>query len=314
MDEIVLEPTTCVRSSPRSAKLKTTTDPLGNTAAVEAALPDEPRTESGLTSRELLKQTRERLRRHAAATQDGWGDWWTALPSGHWHVFAVEDGRVLDDFVVEDEPVAIKHGALKTALMRTLGVRDEGEGPFNARMKTFLLLGLFGPIGIQRERRNYGYSLTSTLKWAVAMSLQRAYVPPSAAVDFLHRHDHDLQRMFRHLRNGDGPPLRLRINIEALQPLGDEQRSKGRGSRGGEAGTLSLGGATRTPFDAAAAAPVLDLDLREIGNKLFVNLVDAGVSAAKVIRAQRILPDLSARPTPPPAPPSPPGSWEGAST
>jgi len=308
MDEIVLKPTTRARGKCKRPTTKATTDPLGNTVEIEAALPDEPRAGTGFTSRELVERTRERLRRHAAEILDGYGSWWTALPSGHWHVFSFENGQVLDDFVVENDPVAIKHGALKTALMRTLGVRDEGEGPFNARMKTFLQLGLFGPIGIQRERRNYGYSLTSALKWAVAMTLQRAYVPPSAVVDFMNRHDHDLQRLFRHLRTGDGPPLRLRINIEALQPLGDEERSKGRGSRGGETGTLSLREATRTPFDMAAAAPVLDIDLRELGNKLMVNLADAGVSAAKILRAQRILPDLSARPTPPPAPPSPSGS------
>lgn len=133
-------------------------------------------------------------------------------------------------------------------------------------------------------------------------------------VEFLDRHDRDLQAMFRQLRTGDGPPLRLRINIEALQPLGDEQRSKGRGSRGGEAGTLNLDGLLHTPFDIAASAPVLEIDLRELGNKLMVNLVDAGVSAAKILRAQRILPDLSARPTPPPAPSQPPESSAWAPT
>lgn len=308
MDDIVLEPTTRARVKDIPAKRKATTDPLGTTVQIEAGLPDAPLSPDGLTSRQVLHRTRERLRAQAAANPADTGSWWTALPSGHLHVFAFENGRVLDDFVVENDPIGIKHGMLKTALMRTLGVRDEGEGPFNARMKTFLQLGLFGPVGIQRERRNYGYSLTSALKWAVAMTLQRAYVPPSAVVDFLNRHDRDLQWMFRRLRTGDGPPLVLRVNIEALQPLGNEPRSKGRGSRGGETGTLSLGEANRTLFDIAAAAPALEIDLRELGNKLMVNLADAGVSVSKILNAQSILPDLSARPTPPPAPPSPPES------
>ena len=306
MDEIVLEPDTRARSKPGRLKSKNPADPLGNTAEVEARMPDEPRSSDGLTSREVLNHTRERLRREAAEHPDSSGDWWTPLPCGHLHVFATEKGRVLDDFVVENDPVAIKHGIVKTALMRTLGVRDEGEQPFNARMRTFLQLGLFGPVGIQRERRNYGYSLTSALKWVIAMTLQRAYVPPSAVVDFLDRHDKEFYRLYRQLRTGDGPPLRLRVHIEALSPLGDEQRAKGKGARGGETGTLQLGEPPQKPFDIAASAPVLDIDLRELGNKLFVNLVDAGADAAKVTRAQRILPDLSARPTPP-ASPSPPG-------
>lgn len=314
MDDAVLKPTGRALSKGIPANRRSPTDPLGTTAQIEASLPDQPLSDDGLTSREVLDRTRDRLRRLMADNPAASESWWTPLPSGHLHVFAFERGAVLDDFVVENEPIGIKHGVLKNALMRTLGVRDEGEDAFNSRMRTFLQLGLFGPVGIQRERRNYGYSLTSALKWAIAMTLQRAYVPPSAAVDFLNRHDGDLQRLFRQLRSGDGPPLRLRINIEALQPLGDEERSKGRGARGGESGTLSLGGSTRSPFEDAAAAPVLDINLRELGNKLFVNLVDAGANAAKVLRAQRILPDLSARPTPPPAPTPPPGSSEGAPT
>lgn len=314
MDEIVLEPDARARSKFRRLKSKNPTDPLGTTAEIEAGLPDTPRSPDGLTSREVLERTRERLRLQAAEDPQSSGDWWTPLPSGHLHVFAFEKGQVLDDFVVENDPVAIKHGVLKTALMRTLGVRDEGEQPFNARMRTFQQLGLFGPVGMQRERRNYGYSLTSALKWAIAMTLQRAYVPPSAVVDFLDRHDRELYRLYRQLRTGDGPPLRLRVYIEALLPLGDEQRSKGKGARGGEAGTLQLGQPPQKPFDVAASAPILDIDLRELGNKLFVNLADAGADAAKVMRAQRILPDLSARPTPPPAPPSPGGSSAGART
>lgn len=311
MDEIVLEPGTRARRGVR--RPKDSIDPLGTTAQIEAMLPDDPRSPDGLTSREILERTRQQLRLVAAGNPEASGDWWTPLPSGHLHVFAFDKGRVVDDFVVENDPVAIKHGVLKTALMRTLGVRDEGEQPFNGRMRTFLQLGLFGPVGIQRERRNYGYSLTSALKWAIAMTLQRAYVPPSAVVDFLDRHDKELYRLYRQLRAGDGPPLRLRIHLEALLPLGDEQRSKGKGARGGEAGTLQLGEPPQKPFDVVASAPVLDIDLRELGNKLFVNLVDAGADAAKVMRAQRILPDLSARPTPP-GPPSPPGSSAAART
>ena len=313
MDETVLEPGTRARSKFRRPRIKSHTDPLGNTVEVETGLPEEPRSSDGLTSREVLDRTRDRLRREAAEHPEASGDWWTPLPSGHLHVFAFENGRVLDDFVVQNEPVAIKHGVVKTALMRTLGVRDEGEQPFNARMRTFLQLGLFGPVGIQRERRNYGYSLTSALKWAIAMTLQRAYVPPSAVVDFLDQHDRELYPLYRQLRTGDGPPLPLRVHIEALMPLGDEQRAKGKGARGGETGTLQLGDPPQKPFDVAASAPILDIDLRELGNKLFVNLVDAGADAAKVMRAQRILPDLSARPTPP-ASPSPPGSSAGART
>jgi len=127
----------------------------------------------------VLDRTPERLRRQVAEHPADSANWWTALPSDHFHVFAFEKGQVLDDFVVENDPIDIKHGVLKTALMQTLGVRDAGDDPFNARMKTFLQLGLFGPIGIQRERRNYGYSLASALRWAVAMTLQRAYVRPA---------------------------------------------------------------------------------------------------------------------------------------
>lgn len=314
MDDAVLEPTTLALSKGAPADRRSPSDPLGTTAKIEAALPDQPLSDDGLTSREVLDRTRDRLRRLMADNPDASENWWTPLPSGHLHVFAFDKGEVLDDFVVENEPIGIKHGILKAALMRTLGVREEGEAPFNSRMRSLLHLGLFGPVGIQRERRNYGYSLTSALKWAIAMTLQRAYVPPSAIIDFLDRHDGDLQRMFRHLRTGDGPPLRLQVNIDALQPLGDEERSKGRGARGGESGTLSLGEPSRTPFDIGAAAPVLEIDLRELGDKLFVNLADAGVSAGKILRAQRILPDLSARPTPPPAPTPPTGSSGGAPT
>ncbi|GEM71359.1 hypothetical protein SAQ01S_11250 [Sphingomonas aquatilis NBRC 16722] len=302
MDETTLEPGTRVRSKFRRLKQGSATDPLGNTAAIEASLPDDPRSDDGLTPRAYLETTRERLRRQVAEDPDSVGDRWTALPSGHLHVFAWERGKILDDFVVENDPVGIKHGTLKAALMQTLGIRAEGEGPFNSRMRTFLQLGLFGPVGVQRDRRNYGYALSSALKWAIAMTLQRAYVPPSAVVDFLSRHDHDLYALFRQLRRGDGPPLRLRISVEALQALGDEERSKGRGSRGGDTGTLHMNGPTHQPFDAAASAPMLDIDLRELGNKLIANLIEAGVSKVRITRAQRILPDLSARPMPSPSP------------
>lgn len=118
MDEIVLEPR---RRARRDLRSKVPTDPLGNSAAVETALPDGPRTDEGLTARELLERTRERLRRQVADHPESSAHWWTELPTGHWHVFAWERGKVLDDFVVENSPIGIKHGILKAALMRTLG-------------------------------------------------------------------------------------------------------------------------------------------------------------------------------------------------
>ena len=101
MNEKVLAPRTRARAGSWRPKHKSDTVLLGNTAAIEASLPEEPRSETGLTSREVLERTRERLREQAAQNPDSSASWWTALPSGHWHVFSFENGRVLADFVVE---------------------------------------------------------------------------------------------------------------------------------------------------------------------------------------------------------------------
>ena len=81
MDDIVLEPTTRARVKDIPAKRKATTDPLGTTVQIEAGLPDAPLSPDGLTSRQVLHRTRERLRAQAAANPADTGSWWTALPS-----------------------------------------------------------------------------------------------------------------------------------------------------------------------------------------------------------------------------------------
>lgn len=172
--------------------------------------------------------------------------------------------------------MAIQHRTLRAVLMRLHGVKADGEKAFNARLKHILDLGLIEDRRGEGERRRT-YGLVDVLEMALCLQLQRSYVPPATAVRFIVDNRVHLDKFWSEGPLGRAPWLYL--EVDAFAAIGGSDRDKGRGSRGNEAGTISL---SRLAHLSAEAVPPssLVIDTTDLQRRVGDQLVRAGVRAA----------------------------------
>jgi len=197
-------------------------------------------------------------------------------------------GKVFDEFIA-CFPIGITHNQLSRALMLTLGVDEDRKAAFIARMKNIHTLEMFDDDLIEGRHRRY--RLVDALEFALVLSLTRAYIPPTVAVDFVIDFRTYLDEHWKCLRTGEAYPIQLRLSVDSLAVAGKPDRTDGRGSRGGR----NLETVRLIPRPAMHAhvtsAPTLDIHPHEIGSNLIANLGLAGVDTGEIKDALAALPD-----------------------
>lgn len=188
----------------------------------------------------------------------------------------------------ETATLAIRHNVLRDALARTMGTPPDGAEAMGARVKALLGLGLRrdgGPApGRGRGHRN---GLPDALDVALALTLQRAFVPPAAAAAFLVANRDAVDGLWAAAARGERAAIT--VAIDALSHAGRTGRRTGRLSED-PVGTLSVAetrGARATPH--SVRPPEVTIDLRALYDVTTDNLRRAGVPRADLRRAENAL-------------------------
>jgi len=157
----------------------------------------------------------------------------------------------------------IRHNAIRDAMAEIMDVPTAGVEALGARVKALLGLGLrrdSAPApGRGRSHRN---GLPDALDVALALTLQRAFVPPVAAASLITGHREAIDSLWSAAARGE--EVSLTVVIDALSHLARRDVRTGRFSED-PAGTLRLADPQeRAPAGEPLAPPRITVDLRAL--------------------------------------------------
>lgn len=187
-----------------------------------------------------------------------------------------------------DEPLTIRHNILRDALVQALNVPSQGTRAVGTRLQLLLGMGLRRN-GDEAPGRGRGYSngLADALDAALAFTLQRAFVPPSAVVALLLEHRLMLDAKWAAAARGE--QAKLTVAIDALSQAGRDGTRTGRFSED-PTGTLKIVGHHSSPRSVSLADPPrIAINLTDLYAVTIENLRRVGVPAADLDHAGRLI-------------------------
>jgi hypothetical protein len=189
--------------------------------------------------------------------------------------------------------LAIGHNVLRDALMDMLGIPPAGTEAIGARLKTLLGLGLRRQ-GEQAPGRGRGHRncLADALDAALAFTLQRAFVPPSAVVDLVVVNRTAIDAYWAAAARG--VPVSISVEIDALTQVGREGMRTGRFSENASGCLTLIDPAKRCRSMPRAPAPRVTVDLTELYGLTTDSLRRAGVGRAALGAAEARIGALTA--------------------
>jgi hypothetical protein len=175
----------------------------------------------------------------------------------------------------EPQEVEINHKTLLTAFMSIFEIAPSVEGAFDARLKHTLRQFLPPVVKGRRQTPNRRHSLADVFGFALAMQLQRAFVTPTDAAQFVMREQGTMVALFvRCLVRQDGYMLQLPLNAFA---------SIGAASPRSVSSAVTAGHAVLARGMAQSRAmPLLTIDVGELADRLATSLTEAGVRSADI--------------------------------
>ncbi|KQT33654.1 hypothetical protein ASG29_06485 [Sphingomonas sp. Leaf412] len=184
--------------------------------------------------------------------------------------------------------LVIRYNVLRDALVAAFGTPDKGTEAMGARVKALLGLGLRRHAGPAPGRgRGHRNGLPDALDVALALTLQRAFVPPAAAAALLTGNRPTLDALWAAAARGER--AEVTVAIDALSHTGRDGMRSGRFSED-PVGTLTLTGRQ----DARNAGgslppPQVTIDLTAIYDVTTGSLRRAGLPHADLSRAEHRL-------------------------
>lgn len=187
----------------------------------------------------------------------------------------------------KQSPVAFEHRTVRQMLMDITGVEEAGVAAFDARLKHVIQLGLIDdrrPGGRGRRR----YDLQDAVVLALCFTLQRSFVPPALAVDFIRTHRTIIDGLLPRVRDGENPTIMVVLEVDAFAGIGDVQSAGERKTRGSPAeGAVRFvnKGPSRPGFKATSSRLVIDLN--DLAKRVCSVLVSLGGSPFLILELQR---------------------------
>lgn len=191
----------------------------------------------------------------------------------------------------------IRHTVLRDAMMEMFGVAPNGADALEGRIKTLLALGLRRAGGTSPGRgRAHVNTLPDALDTALALTLQRAFIPPTAIAALLVRERATVEAGWSAAARGE--PVTIVVEADAFGPIGRPGRRTGRFAED-VIGTLRLTSPARArPGVRLAAPPRITVDLATLYAQVTGSLRRAGAALAELHAAEAMLAST------PPSPPS----------
>lgn len=187
-----------------------------------------------------------------------------------------------------EDPLTIRHTILRDALVEALNVQPQGAKAIGTRLQLLLGMGLRRN-GDEAPGRGRGYSngLADALDAALAFTLQRAFVPPSAVVALMLEHRPELDEKWAAAARGER--VSLTVVVDALSQAGRDGVRTGRFSEDPK-GTVTLAGSvSSTKTSHLASAPRISVNLTDLYNVTIENLGRVGVPLADLRRAGELI-------------------------
>lgn len=186
-------------------------------------------------------------------------------------------------------PPAIRHTVLRNGLLQMFGLPARGADAMSARLKALMGGGLRRQTSAKPGRgKAYRIELIEALDVALALFLQRAFVPPTAAISFLQEHRNNIDRHWRKAASGE--QSRITVSVDAFALLGGTTARTGRFSQDAT-GTIEMIACRHVARmkGQKIGPPSITIDLQALHSALTECLLACGMPSGDLRTAEECL-------------------------